>query len=90
MRALTAGVPGLESVGSFGADPRRFPSGLEQVTTIEVLQSACRGAHAVAWTAAYHVECQSHPSHVVRFRFQGVDHLPPRLTLLPSRQGPAG
>ena len=22
-----AGVPGLESVGSFGADPRRFPPG---------------------------------------------------------------
>jgi len=25
---LTTGVPGLESVDSFGADPRRFPPGL--------------------------------------------------------------
>ena len=27
-RALTTGVPGLESVDSFGVDPRRFPPGL--------------------------------------------------------------
>ena len=66
-------------------------SGLEQPTTTEVPQAACRGAHPVAgqrhtmWSAGL-----THLTLCALFRFRGVDHLPARLTLSPARQGPSG
>ena len=66
---MTAGVPGLESVGSVGAVPRRFPPGLGWNKQRQPRFHSPPVAGLIPLPDSgipRDVECQSDPSHVVR------------------------